>query len=52
VLRIADSARVDGGVPPFTRTEFCQEKKRGVAAKCAGPATECGSMSEWKRQFR
>ena len=41
MLRIADSARVDGGVPPFTRTEFCQEKKRGVAAKCAGPAAKC-----------
>jgi len=45
VLRIADSARVDGGVPPFTRTEFCQEKKRGVAAKCAGPAAKCDSVA-------
>ncbi|MDZ4772846.1 MAG: hypothetical protein SGI72_06890, partial [Planctomycetota bacterium] len=26
--------------------------KLGVATKCAGPATKCGSMSEWKRQFR
>jgi len=26
--------------------------KLGVAAKCAGPANECGSMPEWNRQFR
>jgi len=35
VLRIADPVRVSGGIPPFTRTGFCQKKKRGVAAKCA-----------------
>jgi len=27
-------------------------RKLGVATKCAGPATKCGSASERKRQFR
>jgi len=48
VLRIADPARVNRGVPRFTRTGFCQ-KKRGwrpsaadLATKCADLATKCG----------
>jgi len=32
--------------------ETSAPKKLGVVAKCAGPATECGSMAEWEGQFR
>jgi len=28
------------------------ERVRGVAAKCAGPATQCGSSPEWKLELR
>jgi len=40
VLRIADPVRVNGGIPPFTRTGFCQ-KKRGGAAECGSDRRAC-----------